>query len=58
MTTREDKEYTKFGLTGWSVWLKTAEGVWPASAVLVWDIDDLEANKFTPAWSVRIITTF
>jgi hypothetical protein len=58
MTTRDDKEYNKFQFESWSVALKTAEGVWPASAVLVWNIDELEAKKFTASWSVRIITTY
>ena len=55
---RSDKEYNKFDLENWDVILKTAEGVWPASAVLTWNIDELEEKKFTPEWSMRVITTF
>jgi len=58
MTTRDDKEYNKFDLDSWDVNLTIAEGSHPASAILVWDKDDLESNKFTPTWSVRVITTF
>lgn len=58
MTNREDLEYNKFDLDGWNVILKTAEWVWPSSAVLEWKIDDLESKKFTSWWDVRVITTF
>lgn len=58
MITRDDKEYNKFELESSQIILKAVEGVSPATALLVWEIDELESKKFTPGWAVRIVTTF
>jgi len=58
MTTRDDKEHNKFALSSWEVILKAVEGNSPATAILSWEIEDLESKKFTSNWDVRVITTF
>ena len=59
MSTLDDKEYNKFELDSWEITLSTVEWVWPQSAVLSWStLADLEWNKFTSTWKIRIITTF
>lgn len=58
MTNRTDDEYNKFDLEAWAVVLRVVEGQAPATALLLWDLDDLEAKKFNSEWQVRTITTF
>lgn len=57
MTNLEDLEYNKFALSDWDIVMKTAEWVWPFSAVSFEDRNDLEAGKFKN-WEVRVKITF
>lgn len=59
MATRDDRESEKFTLDSWNVNVLAVEGVAPATAILLdTPIDDLESNKFTSDWKIRVITTF
>jgi len=60
MANRDNLEYNKFMLDTdtWLVNLKAVEGDSPATALLSWNIEELESKKFTTNWSVRIITSF
>jgi len=58
MAERNDSEWNKFVLASWNVVLSAVQGVGPGTAILNWNIDELEAKKFDNTWKMRYITTF